>query len=83
MKRIIQCLLISCLSLMGLSVKASVISSTAGCNVANLTLTTVENVGSNVNLLSRSYHATECAYYYGNDDAGGGQFTRPKHWSTQ
>lgn len=71
MKRIIQCLLISCLSLMGLGVKAAVISSTAGCNLANLTLTTVEKVGSNVNLLSQSHHATECAYYYGNDDAGG------------
>lgn len=71
MKTIILCWLFSCLSLIGFSVKASVISSTVGCNVANLTLTTVKYVDSNVNLLSQPYHATECAYYYGNDDAGG------------
>jgi len=52
-------------------VNASVISSSTGCNVNNVQLTSVTNVGGSTNLLSQDYSATECAFYYGNDDAHG------------
>ncbi|BCO19908.1 hypothetical protein KUC3_27650 [Alteromonas sp. KC3] len=72
MKSIIKRLAI-CVTLLIVSglVNATIISSSVGCNVNNVQLTSMTNVGSNTNLLSQDYSATECAFYYGNDDAHG------------
>ena len=71
MKKILCSLMFVLLVMGGLNAHSAVISSSSGCNTANLTLNTVSDVSSGTNLLSTTYNASQCAYYFGNDDAHG------------
>lgn len=71
MKKRISVLFTAMLWFVHLHAASAVINSSISCDVNNVRLTSVTNVGSNVNLLSNSYNATECAAYNGNDDQSG------------
>ncbi|WP_421132034.1 hypothetical protein [Alteromonas sp. A079] len=71
MKKLLNTLTFIFFTLSGLTAQGAVISSSSGCDTANLTLNTVADVSSGSNYLSTSYNASQCAYYFGNDDAHG------------